>query len=67
MSISTSMPIRMGRTSTSTTNPGSHFQFINGLFSDELLSPRVSALNVLKYASGENPCAALLIEKNPHL
>jgi len=30
-------------------------------------APRVSALDVLKYASGENPCAALLIEKIPHL
>ena len=32
MSISTYMPIRMGRTNTSTTNPGFHFQLINGLF-----------------------------------
>ncbi len=43
-------------------------------FPDERRSPRVSALDVLKYASphtaglaGENPCAALLIEKISHL
>jgi hypothetical protein len=46
----------------------------NGYFSDERRSPRVSTLDVLKYASphtagqaGENPCAALLIEKIAHL
>jgi len=44
-----------------------YFQLINGYFPDERRSPRVSALDVLKYASGENPCAALLIKKIPHL
>ena len=43
------------------------FPSINGYFSDERRSPRVSALDVLKYASAENPCAALLIEKTSHL
>jgi hypothetical protein len=56
------------------------FPSINGYFSDERRSPRVSALDVLKYASGENPClsrhspflratadAAVLIEKIAHL
>ena len=44
-----------------------YFPSINGYFPDERRSPRVSALDVLKYASGENPCAALLIEKISHL
>ena len=43
------------------------FPSINGYFSDERRSPQVSALDVLKYASRENLCAALLIEKIPHL
>ena len=43
--------LRIGRTSDS-----SYFPFINGYFSDERRSPRVSALDVLKYASVENPC-----------
>jgi hypothetical protein len=45
----------------------SKFPSINGYFSDERRSPRVSALDVQTYASGENPCAALLIKKISHL
>jgi hypothetical protein len=40
-----------------------YFPSINGYFSDERRSPRISALDVQAYASGENPCAALLIKK----
>jgi len=57
----------------------SSFPSINGYFSDERRSPRVSVLDVQAYASGENPCAcplkceayltgsALFIEKTSHL
>jgi hypothetical protein len=43
------------------------FPSINGPFSDERRSPRVSVCGVLSVRLNENPCAALLIRKTPHL
>jgi hypothetical protein len=39
---------------------------INGPFSDERRSPRVSVCGVRRVRLDENPCAALLIEKTAH-
>jgi hypothetical protein len=43
------------------------FPSINGPFPDERRSPRVSVCGVLYVRLNENPCAALLIRKTPHL